>query len=284
MGGINFLELFISSGLIGGILYGILYFSGWTYRYVYFRFFQIDISSLDLPTEFFLVNALQMLFSESSFLRTLILILFLFILLNFITRLIKLLMHSSSKLRTRLSIKKKKAFNRVWIIQPPDKSNHVKQIRLNYLQILLLLLSIFYACFWLARYEGQMRSKLDAFNSTSSLPVITFVTQKDRLPLGRNLNNLFLDPSLKNYSIIGDIGLFEALRGQENNDTTNSQLPRVWRLLLRRNGWIYVFPALPQDPSPDLRPPVLMIRESEGGDQLLILSPVPSNPRLKSHR
>ena len=55
------------------------------------------------------------------------------------------------------------------------------------------------------------------------------------------------------------------------------QPPRVWRSLIERNGWIYIFQALPSNATPKQRPLVLAIRESGNGDQLLILSPETAN-------
>ncbi|NEO30998.1 MAG: hypothetical protein F6K36_11320 [Symploca sp. SIO3C6] len=50
----------------------------------------------------------------------------------------------------------------------------------------------------------------------------------------------------------------------------------MWRLLIDRDGYFYIFPALPEKRAksePNLRPPVLVIYESGDGNQLLILSP-----------
>ena len=55
------------------------------------------------------------------------------------------------------------------------------------------------------------------------------------------------------------------------------QPPSVWRSLFERNGWIYIFQALPSNATPKQRPLVLAIRESGNGDQLLILSPETAN-------
>jgi hypothetical protein len=47
---------------------------------------------------------------------------------------------------------------------------------------------------------------------------------------------------------------------------------RVWRLLIDRDGYFYIFPALPKKDK-YLSVPVLTIYESGNGDQLTILSP-----------
>ena len=94
---------------------------------------------------------------------------------------------------------------------------------------------------------------------------------------------MFNNPSAKDYKeykIIGDKGLFDDLVAKTDTDITNPNQPRIWRLLLQRGNWIYLFPALTtadrQDPS--ARPPVVAIQQSQSGDQLLILSPEPSKP------
>lgn len=64
----------------------------------------------------------------------------------------------------------------------------------------------------------------------------------------------------------------------ELNDIKNE---KVWRLLLERDGWIYLFRTLQPCSNTQRicalnrneRPLVLMVRESELGNQLLILSP-----------
>ncbi|MEB3189009.1 MAG: hypothetical protein VKL42_01535 [Snowella sp.] len=117
-----------------------------------------------------------------------------------------------------------------------------------------------------------------------------------QIALGQNLDrdNAF-NPSLKGYHFIGDQRLFYDLRGSENNDSEvrciedrNTKCPRVWRLLLENNKWIYVFRALSTKPKNnkwtyvfsalfatsknDERPPILAINQEKEG-QLMILAP-----------
>jgi hypothetical protein len=135
------------------------------------------------------------------------------------------------------------------------------------------------ALFWLARIQGTIDARRDAINDTSLLPVVTFVTPEKGSVLGRNLDDVFPDPSLKGYRIIGDKGLFDYLRGLETNDVAIPN-PRVWRLLLENKGWFYLFPALPPKADRDRRPPILAIR-ANGSGELMILGPAYTEPDSK---
>ena len=68
------------------------------------------------------------------------------------------------------------------------------------------------------------------------------------------------------------------LTKRDINNFIDSKEPTVWRLLIQTNGWIYVFPALPANSQRDRRPPILAIRESGNGDQLMILAPEAVKP------
>ena len=57
--------------------------------------------------------------------------------------------------------------------------------------------------------------------------------------------------------------------GREDNDTSNPQQPRVWRIILERGGWIYLFQALPANAKPNERPLVLAIQEGKKGHTLI---------------
>ncbi|MEO0685237.1 MAG: hypothetical protein AAFY76_09380, partial [Cyanobacteria bacterium J06649_11] len=130
--------------------------------------------------------------------------------------------------------------------------------------------------FWLARSQGIADARKDAINETSARPVVTLITKKDNLGLGRKPESLSVNPSLKDFHVIGDVNLLENIKRREITDMT-IQPPRVWRSLIERNGWIYIFQALPSNVTSKQRPLVLAIRESGNGDQLLILSPETAN-------
>jgi hypothetical protein len=265
-----------------GILAAFLYFTGWIYRWAYFSFFQLEITTLDLPLESFFVVPFQVfLGSFWAFGKT---VLATVVTVFLIQRTIGLLepprwqvVGNLNRLQSRL----------IRFTQKLHRSGIVRKIRsfadlfpqpLRYEIVIVVWILI--VLFWLARWQGITDARQDAINDTSSLPVITLVTPKDQLALGRKPNDLLTNPPLKDFHIIGDSGLLENLRRQETTDTTINP-PRVWRLLIERNGWIYLFKTLPPNPAPDERPYVLVIRESDGGDQLLILSPETSKPASK---
>ncbi|MEH2214032.1 hypothetical protein [Nostoc sp.] len=126
--------------------------------------------------------------------------------------------------------------------------------------------------FWLARWQGIADARRDA-GQNSTLPVIALITPEEKFAVGRKLDDIFADPSLKGYRIIGDRGLFEDLRRREDTDIiSNPKQPRVWRLLLERGGWIYLFRALPPNAKPDELLSVLAIQESDKG-HIIIRSP-----------
>jgi hypothetical protein len=49
---------------------------------------------------------------------------------------------------------------------------------------------------------------------------------------------------------------------------------RVWRLLIERGDWIYLFATLPVDAESDEKPAVIAIERGDPGDRLMILSPI----------
>ncbi|MFB2835057.1 hypothetical protein [Floridanema evergladense] len=157
--------------------------------------------------------------------------------------------------------------------------NSIKFLR-SLLDEIVIVFWVLIILYWLARWQGTVDAQRDA-GPNSTLPVVTLVAPENRLALGRKLDNEFIDPSLKGYRIIGDRGLFNNILGQEQTDLNNPEKPIIWRLLMERAGWIYLFPALPEKAQPDDRPPVLAIQESTLGEQMLILSPEVSKKRSR---
>ncbi len=260
----NKTEILGTFASILGLLGIFLYFTGWIYRWAYFGFFQLEINRLDLPLRSFLFVPIQVFFGDFwAILRTVLTAIALAILIKFTLWLLQPL--DASNPRTLGKYPQKlhqwlpfKLLRSLTSIIPLSLRNEL--ITVSWLLVVL---------FWLARYQGTLDARRDAINDTSTLPVITFVTPEKQIALGRNLDNLLLDPSLKGYRIIGDTTLFDYLRGRETNDIS-AQETRVWRLLLENSNWLYLFPALSQNV--DRRPPILAIREDREG-QLMILSP-----------
>ena len=257
------------AGLIG-VLGIFIYFIGWVYRWAYFGFFALELNTLNLPHESFLIVPIQIIFGNF----------WIFI-------------------RATIAITLTIAFIKLtfWIISPhpniqnqPNRTQRLLEKIYNFplLKILrslaqlipqslrqeiIVVIWILASLFWLGRFQGLADAYRDAVNNTSTRPIVTLVTAKDKLPLGRNLDDVFINPSLKDSHIIGDMEQFKNIIGQETNDLTDPQKPIIWRLLIESNDWVYVFPSMPSDAQFNKRPPVLAINRGDGGVQLLIISP-----------
>ncbi|OBQ15752.1 MAG: hypothetical protein AN488_20545 [Anabaena sp. WA113] len=257
------------AGLIG-VLGIFIYFIGWVYRWAYFGFFALELNTLNLPHESFLIVPIQIIFGNF----------WIFI-------------------RATIAITLTIAFIKLtfWIISPhpniqnqPNRTQRLLEKIYNFplLKILrslaqlipqslrqeiIVVIWILASLFWLGRFQGLADAYRDAVNNTSTRPIVTLVTAKDKLPLGRNLDDVFINPSLKDSHIIGDMEQFKNIIGKETNDLTDPQKPIIWRLLIESNDWVYVFPSMPSDAQFNQRPPVLAINRGDGGVQLLIISP-----------
>jgi hypothetical protein len=273
-----------------------LYFTGWIYRWAYYGFFRIELNALNLPAQsFFFVPIQVFLGSPQTFLQALLALIIAVLLIrvtlwllqppnpqptnnlssvgsssanSFQLRVLRLFQRlNRSKLVSRLF------FLARWFI---DKLRYIARILPSpLLKDLVIVAWILTILFWVARSQGEADARRAAVNDTSALPIITLVHPNKELGLGRNPKDLFTDSISKKTRVIGDIGLFEKLQGQETNDTANPSQPTVWRLLVNSNGWLYIFRTLPQNADPSKRPIVLAIREG-GGEQMMILSPTTS--------
>ena len=265
-----------------GLLGLFLYFTGWIYRWAYYGFFQLEITRLDLPFKSFFFVPIQVFLGDiRAFGRTALFVIATIILIKLTLWLLQPLntleVNNSNQLRSRLREFGQK-LHRSLIARTLRSLAEVfpRSLRNDTIIVTWLLVALF----WLARIQGTIDARRDAINNTSLLPVVTFVTPEEGSVLGRNLDNVFVNPSLKGYRIIGDKGLFDYLRGRETNDVTTPENPRVWRLLLENNGWFYLFPALPPTTERDQRPPILAIR-ANGSGELMILSPEYTEPDSK---
>ncbi len=232
-----------------GLFAAALYFTGWIYRWAYFSFFQIEVTSLNLPVESFFIAAFQVFFGHPlAILRALAT-------LVFVTIACILAVSLRQKLTNQLSRR---------IASPSAPLRFLADLADELIIVLLTLTTIF----WLARWQANTDAWLDAVHETSSLPVVTVVFAADDAALGRQLDNFFDDPH--GLRVIGDLGLYKDLLGRELTDVEDPDQPRVWRLLLSKDGVSYVFPALPRKDR-FLDPPVLAIQTSDS--KLTILSP-----------
>lgn len=239
-----------------GLVAAALYFTGWIYRWAYFGFFQIEVTSLDLPGESFFLAAFQALAGHPlTILKTVVAVVL-------ISLICFLLVEVRQKLTINLS--RRISFRRL------QNTSKILPFLGGLVDELIVVLVILTALFWLARWQAIADVWKDATNETSALPVVTLVFADDDAALGR-----LLDPSKESYNpenlrVMGDRNTYMNQLGSELTNIDDPDWPRVWRLLLDKDGILYVFPALPvKDRS--LRPPVLAFQSSDS--KVTILSP-----------
>jgi hypothetical protein len=270
------------AGLVG--VFGIfLYFIGWIYRWAYFGFFQIEVTSLNLPLESFLLVPLQAILGDLGILfRVILVVIVTALLIKFTIWLI-----SSPKASTPLSTSQSpisrftQKLHGFWLSK--QLRSFAQLFPLPFRHEIIVVIWILAALFWLGRWQGNADAFRDAVNTTSLRPIVTLVSPSDKkMALGRNLDNLLTNPSLEGSRIIGDVEQFRQISGRETNDTTNPKQPIVWRLLIENNNWVYLFPAMPSGAKRDERPLVLAINTGDGQVQLLILSRPTIRPRVSS--
>ncbi|GAB4377388.1 MAG: hypothetical protein Kow00121_26690 [Elainellaceae cyanobacterium] len=243
------------------LLAAALYFTGWIYRWAYYGFFQLEVTTLNLPFESFYLASFQVLFGHPlTIARTIFVVLVTGVVILYALKLGHWV--TNRFLRSRLlSLKLASTSTLRFLAALVDE--------------LIIVLLIVTALFWMAQWQARADAWRDAVNATSSLPVITIVVPEEEVGLGRQLDNPLVNPS--KFRIIGDRGLYDRLLGKELTDTEDPEEPRVWRLLLDRDGYFYIFPALPTKDR-FLSVPVLIVYESS--KQITILSPNPSGGGL----
>lgn len=246
------------------LLAAALYFTGWIYRWEYYDFFHIEVTTLGLPFESFYLASFQVLFGHPlSILRTVAALV--------ITGVFTLL---SIEMRQRATKRIRRYRRRRFFSQFFPKAKTFRLIADLIDEVIFVLLTLA-ALFWMARWQAQTDAWRDAVHETSTLPIVTIVVSEDSATVGRDVDNPLLNPS--GLRIIGDQGIYNQLLGKELTDTTDPNELRVWRLLVDRDGYLYIFPALPRNDR-SLNFPVLTIYESSR--QLTILSPIPSSDNL----
>jgi len=274
-----------------GLLGAALFFTGWIYRWSYFSCFQLNVITLDLPVESFFIVPLQVFLGDGwtivksaiALLLTAIAIynsLWLFNSINkkFASAINWLITGGISFARTRRLWRITGILNS-WQQFNVNRYNSIKLLR-SLVDEIIIVGWVLLVLFWSAYHQGIADARRDA-GENSSLPAVALIAKQENIGLGRKLNDVFDDKlTLEKYKFIGDKGLFDDWLGKADTDTSNPKKPRIWRLLLERGNWIYLFPALTkeQQTNPKARPPVMAIQQSQSGDQLLIISPEPSQP------
>ncbi|MBO0349344.1 hypothetical protein J0895_09535 [Phormidium pseudopriestleyi FRX01] len=277
------------------MLGAVLYFTGWTYRWIYFGFFQLEVTTLPLPLESFYIAAFQVFFgSFRAILHTIITIALMMV--GVYCSLWLLEGQPSQRLQGQAQNIYRRILDclntRLARGQPPQRlwkrglfrlyrgllqllksflEFHLLEYQsLRFLRSLLdetvIICWLLAGCFWLAQWQGEADAWRDAVHETSSLPVVTVVVREDSFPLGVNPDNIRNPQGIR---IIGDDISYQKLLSEAINNPIQN---RVWRLLIDVDGDYYIFPALPKRDE-TRRPSLVVIPRSREGDRLIQLRP-----------
>lgn len=267
-----------------------LFFTGWIYRWSYFAYFKLEVTTLDLPVESFFMVPLQVFFADGltivkSAIALLVTALAIYITLWLVHSINKTVAAQINRAIVRsLAYPYGRRFR--WIYRILQSWEQFNVNRLNSIRLLRSLVDeiiivslVLLVLFGFARDQGIVDARRDA-GEASTLPAVTLVAKEENISFGRKLDDVFEKLDRSKYKFIGDKGLFDDWLRKANTETSNPKEPRVWRLLLERGNWIYLFPSLTKadKEDPNARPPVVAVQQSQSGDQLLILSPTPSQP------
>ncbi|MBP0015768.1 MAG: hypothetical protein J7525_22000 [Roseofilum sp. SID3] len=263
-----------------GLLGAALFFMGWIYRSVYFFQFSLELTTLELPVQSFFIVPIQVILGDTRAIIRAIVALGLMINGIYVTLWgIKKLGKLNKVVKVRLPYPRKS--KRRWVrflcrqmhslitFNPLDFDS-IKFLR-SLVDETVIVAWVLLILFHLAQSQAIADVKRD-IGPNSTLPVVTLITPEDRLPLGRLLEDEFIDPSVQGFRFFGDHEAFENILAKENTDIRGRQ-PRVWRLLLERDGWIYLIDTSLEEPQTRKVPPVVAIQKSIHGDQLMILNP-----------
>ncbi|WP_254568426.1 hypothetical protein [Oscillatoria sp. HE19RPO] len=277
------------------MLGAVLYFTGWTYRWIYFGFFQLEVTTLPLPLESFYIAAFQVFFgSFRAILHTIITVALIVVgvycslwLLEgqpsqrFQAGMHKIYQRTLNCLNRGLTRGQspktlwKRGLLRLYggllqLLKSFLEFHLLEYQSLRFLRSLLdetvIICWLLAGCFWLAQWQGEADAWRDAVNETSSLPVVTIVVREDSFPLGVNPDNIRNPQGIR---IIGDASSYQQLLSAAINNPSQN---RVWRLLIDVDGDYYIFPALPRRDE-TRRPLVVVIPRSREGDRLIQLRP-----------
>ena len=273
-----------------GLLGVALFFTGWIYRWSYFYCFQLNVITLDLPVESFFLVPLQVFLGDGptilrsaiALLLTALAIYFTLWLVNSINKTVAAKINGTiTRLLSSTYARRFPWLYRILNSWQQFNVNRYKSIKLlrSLVDEIIIVGWVLLVLFWSAYHQGIADARRDA-GENSSLPAVALIGKQDNIALGRKLDDPTLRVDPKGFKAIGDAGLFADLSKRDYTDINNPKEPRVWRLLLERGNWIYLFPALTkeQQKDPKARPPVMAIQQSQSGDQLLIVSPEPSKP------
>ncbi|MDJ1184168.1 hypothetical protein [Roseofilum casamattae] len=264
-----------------GLLGASLFFTGWIYRAVYFFHFNLELTTLDLPVQSFFIVPIQVLFGDiRAIARTLIAIAVIIPCIYFSLLAVRVFRHRCSSQYNAFKhwVARNNSPN-FWrnkckpLIQfDPLDFDSIKFLG-SLVDEVVIVAWVLLILFHLARGQGIADARRD-IGPNSTLPVVTLISPAERIPLGRLLDKPLDDlPISPGFRVFGDLKPFDSLLGLEDTYPEDPQNPRVWRLLLERDGWIYLILTDPNQETQGEFPPVLAVQKSIYGDQLMILQP-----------
>jgi len=242
-----------------GLLAIALFFTGWLYRWHDYTFFQVEPTSLALSVESTYFTALSLLFGNPlaivRFLVGLALAL-VGIVLSF-----RALRICQRRLGPRLA----RVEGRLGLGASQRQQLWLLGSLVDEVVIVPWLLLVLYG---LAASQGVADARRDALDETSTLPLITIAMPGKDVVVGRDPDQLLLNPS--DVRLLGSRERYDALLGSELNPETGE---RRWRLLSDAGDQLLMIPSLPAAVAGGKAPPVLIFPDGDRGDRLVILSP-----------
>ena len=138
-----------------------LYFTGWIYRWAYFSFFQLEVTTLDLPLESFLIVPFQVFLGNFwIFCKTVVAVVSVVLLIRLTLWLLtspnNQVVNSPNQLRSRLAGYAQKLHN-TWVVQRLQAFAEIFPPSLRYEIIIVVWVLI--ALFWLARLQGTIDAR-----------------------------------------------------------------------------------------------------------------------------
>ncbi|MEH2280603.1 MAG: hypothetical protein V7K90_04545 [Nostoc sp.] len=207
-----------------GLLGAALFFAGWIYRWSYFYFFQLEVNTLDLPAQSFLIVPLQIFFGDIwTICKSAIAFFIAAIAIQATLWLIKI--GSDTVVSTSQLL-----LNRIISATQHKRSWTAKQLKsvaefsfgqlrsVDFLRSLvneIVIVSwVLIVIFWLARWQGIADARRDA-GQNSTLPVVALITPEEKFAVGRKLDDTAL-AAIMQYSFspcsllskLSDLGMY----------------------------------------------------------------------------
>jgi len=253
---------------------------GWIYRSVYFFQFSLELATLELPAQSFFVVPIQVILGDTRAIIRTVIALGLMIngiyatlwgikQLGKLNQMVKIPLPRPGNYKKRWVRFLARQIHSFMTFDPLDFDS-IKFLR-SLVDETVIVAWVLLILFHLAQSQAIADVKRD-IGPNSTLPVVTLITPEDQIPLGKLLEDAFVQPPVQGFRFFGDYQAFDNIRDQENTDI-RAKKPIIWRLLLERDGWIYLIQTSTHEPQNQKVPPVVAIQKSIHGDQLMILNP-----------